>query len=342
MSYLQDYFKDKVPKIEESLERFFEKLKSNEILQRTSPDFIKAIYKPCKEAVIDTGGKRLRPILTYLSHDLVGGNFKQLDDLAIISELAHKGSIVIDDVQDEAQQRDGRKPIYKSYGTATALNTGGFLYFVPILILNGIEIDKQKRLEILEDCFDGGVIAHIGQGLDIYWKGRMESCVLPNEEEYIQMCANKISTFMIAAKFGATVGNATKEQKESLVKIVELMGTAFQLKDDLLSLDPNANDYGDDIRQGKITLMLLRTLGQKGEENSIVPNILSLEPDKISDDAVVNVINIMSKDGSIDYTKKKVSVLTRKAQQNLKDNFSDSYHTKVFSELIDYCISRNK
>jgi geranylgeranyl pyrophosphate synthase len=302
-----------------------------------SDTFKKAIYEPSKEAVVVTGGKRIRPVLVYLAHDIVGGSFEQLDDLVILPEFPHKGSVVIDDIQDESQRRDNRDPLYKSHGVATALNVGNFLYFVTDLILDGVKIDEKRKSEILQDIFHEGLIAHIGQGSDIYWR---ETQTLPTEQEYLQMNAYKTSTFRFAAGLGAILGNGSKKQKESLVEIAEATGTAYQLKDDLLSLDENAHDYGDDVTEGKISLMVLRTLQNQGKNAKRLRGILS---SKTRNPILIReAISIMKDDGSIEYTEQVARNLVDKAFQKLFQEFPESQYRRVFSEFIEYGLSRER
>ncbi|MDO8741460.1 MAG: polyprenyl synthetase family protein [Candidatus Woesearchaeota archaeon] len=341
---MKQYLDDKLLRIEKSLQRFYNKLKSSDLLDNLATigsinkdTFRKAIYEPSKEAVVVTGGKRIRPVLVYLAHDIVGGSFKHIDDLAILPEFSHKGSVVIDDVEDEAQKRDGRDPLYKSHGVSIALNTGNFLYFVVKLVLDGVEIDEKRKLEILQDYFHGGLIAHIGQGSDIYWR---ETQTLPTEQEYLQMNAYKNSTFRFATKLGAISGNGTKEQKRSLEEIAEATGTAYQLRDDLLSLEENAHDYGDDITEGKISLMVLRTLQNQGKNAERLRSILS---SKTRTPAVIReAINIMKNNGSIEYAEHTARNLVDKANEKLFKEFPESKYRKLFSQFIEYAVSRKK
>lgn len=337
---LKEYLEEKIPRIEEGLRQFCEKLNSKNLLDKlktsgsiSQETFRRIIYQPVKNAFCS--GKRIRPILVHLTHDTIKGSFSDINKFAILVELPHKGSVIIDDIQDLAEKRDWKKPLYKSYGVATAINVGNFLYFAPIIIFDGIKLDEKKKSEILQAFFYECLIAHIGQGLDICWK---ESGELPTEEEYLQMNAYKTSTFRFAAKLGAISGDGTEEQKRSLVEIAEYTGIAFQLKDDLLSLNKEAHDYGSDISEGKISLMVLKTLERGGKNAKTLADILSLrtkEPMPIN-----KAIEIMRKDGSVEYTERIAKGLAEKAKQKLTQDFPDTYYRSVFIELIDYCIQR--
>lgn len=341
---MKAYLEDRLPRIEKGLQRFYDRLGSNKLLRQLetvgsiNPDtFRKALYEPSEESVF-TGGKRIRPVLVHLTHDLVGGKFGQIDDVAIMPELCHKGTIVIDDIQDKALKRDGKDPLYKSHGMATALNVGNFLYFVPELVLDGVKIDEKTKSEILQDYLHAGLVGHIGQGSDIYWK---ETQSLPTEKEYLQMCAYKAFTFNFAARLGAILGEGSEEQKNSLAKIAGLTATAYQLKDDLLSLSEGSHDYGDDIIEGKITLTALRTIQGGGRNAEILRGIFSSRASNTL--RIRDAIEIMRDSGSIDYTEQRAGSLVDKAVQKLFQDFPESTYRAVLSELIEYCgISRER
>ena len=203
--------------------------------------------------------------------------------------------------------------------------------------MDGVEIDEKRKLEILQNIFHEGLIAHIGQGSDIYWR---ETKTLPTEQEYLQMNAYKTSTFRFAANLGAILGNGSKKQKESLVEIAEVTGTAYQLKDDLLSLDENAHDYGDDITEGKISLMVLRTLQRENKDAERLRSILSSKTR--SPVLIREAIGIMQDNGSIEYVEQTAKGLVDKATERLFQDFPESEYKRVFSELIRYAVSREK
>src|SRR3989339_43715 len=100
-----------------------------------------------------------------------------------------------------------------------------------------------------------------GQGMDIYWHKKNSEDV--TEEHYLQMCAYKTGTLArIAAKLGAILGSGNPDQVNYLVKFAESIGVGFQIQDDILNLTNNdwGKDFGEDITEGKMTLMVIKTL----------------------------------------------------------------------------------
>lgn len=137
---------------------------------------------------LDRGGKRWRPILFLLIAEAVGRNPEKLMDFAIIPEIIHNGTIMIDDVEDLGELRRGKPCTHKIFGEDTAINIGTFMYFLPLVIL----IKNRNKLspEIISKAY--GIYAQeminvsFGQGTDIYWhKGKVDKI---KEDEYLQTC----------------------------------------------------------------------------------------------------------------------------------------------------------
>lgn len=339
MGHTQDYLEDRLRRTEQSVGRFCSKLESyaslsigEDIDQET---LRKGVYELIKEAV--DRGKRVRPLLVHLSHDIVGGSFGQIDDLALLPELASKGTIIIDDIQDSAQTRDQKLPLYKSRGVALAINAGNFLYFIPGLMLAQMKMDEHAKYGILKSYMEIGVAGHIGQGADLYWG---ETGLRFTESGYLQMNALKASAFWFAADVGAIAGGANETQRRKLREVVQVMGIAYQLRDDLLSLDPTAHDYGDDISEGKRSLMVLKTLEIGGTPSQRLQGILSL---KTREPALIEeAVQIMRESGSVGYVEQKARNFVERASNILVQSFPDSEYRGVFLEVIHQSVSRNK
>ena len=136
---LESYMEERLPVIEQRLERYVKILTSDELLDKLKtvggyPQNItrEAIDEPVKIAVLRTGGKRVRPFLVYLSHDLVRDGrkpYKFVDDLAAPMDLVHKGTCVIDDIEDKSEERNGLQTLHISHGRDVAINVGNLLYF---------------------------------------------------------------------------------------------------------------------------------------------------------------------------------------------------------------------
>ncbi|MFB6267622.1 MAG: polyprenyl synthetase family protein, partial [Halodesulfurarchaeum sp.] len=110
-----------------------------------------ALSKPVWD-LLDRGGKRWRPVLFLLLVEGLGEDPEPFLPYAIIPEILHTGTIIVDDVEDEASLRRGEEAIHRRYGTDIALNAGNALYFIPLKIVseNPADLSAETRLDIYE------------------------------------------------------------------------------------------------------------------------------------------------------------------------------------------------
>lgn len=340
----QKYVKKKKVKIDQSIKKWFERLNDKEYLETPGirnfdqQTFDRTIITPV-EKMLATGGKRVRPLVTYLSHDIVGGREPLLDSIAILPELVHKGSIAIDDIEDNSQSRDFQSALHKEFGTPIALNAANFLYFAPSLIPELLDLDKHRRLKIMQEFFNLGVLSHVGQGADVYWNiSNKDINHMPTERQYLQMCEYKAQTVVFSSKLGAILGNATQIQQRNLVAILKQAAIAYQLQDDVLDLSKGMQDYGNDIQEGKISLAIIKILERDDTNSKRVKTLLAQE--RKTDEEIQDIIEIMKTSGAVEYVQKRAHELTEKATDCLYRRFDDSQHRETLANLIQYLVLR--
>jgi len=204
------------------------------------------------------GGKRWRPLVMILSHDLYGGTLPGIDDLTTLVELPHNGSLIIDDIEDKAEERRGGPAIHLLHGTDMAVNTGNFLYFEPTYLIERSGLDEAAQYRMVKFYLRVMRRLHLGQGLDIVWHN--DHGYLPERAEYLQMCRFKTGALSrLAAELGAAAAGASVEQIEAVGALWEDIGVGFQILDDVKNLvtgNPGKR-RGDDIVEGKKSLPLL-------------------------------------------------------------------------------------
>ncbi|MFH1838202.1 MAG: polyprenyl synthetase family protein [Candidatus Kuenenbacteria bacterium] len=334
---LKTYIEQKKPIIEKNLKGFVDDLKGGKFVVPYSPSLIKnnRDFINCIKDIL-SGGKRIRPLMVYLVHELVGGSFKKIDDLAIVPELAHKGSVVIDDIEDGAKLRDNKLALYQKYGIPAAINCGNFLYFAPILILNKVGMAKNHLQFLLKSYMEAGLVAHIGQGTDIYWRDKK---VVPSESEYLAMNAYKTSTFSFAMIVGALATGTDTKIIRILSKIGESIGIAYQLKDDILSLDERAHDFGEDIRQGKITLMLIRLIQQRNVNAKVIKKFFSAKNSQRIK-MVQEMVSTIKNSGALIYTQKRANDIINESKKKIIRYFPHSKIRDMLCKLADYAVER--
>jgi geranylgeranyl diphosphate synthase type I len=130
----------------------------------------KAILDPIWD-FLDRGGKRWRPALFLLILEAFGKNIKRLKDFAVISEILHSGTLIIDDIEDSGELRRGKACLHKIFGKDIAINAGNFLYFLPIYIFkkNKRKLESKVYLRVIELYLEEMEKLHFGQGTDIFW-----------------------------------------------------------------------------------------------------------------------------------------------------------------------------
>lgn len=293
------------------------------------------------------GGKRWRSALFLIIADAFGGDIKKLQDFSIIPELAHNGSIMIDDVQDDGELRRGKPCTHRIFGTDVAINAGNFMYFVPLLKLleNRYKFDEKTLLRAYEIYAQEMTNIHAGQALDIIWhKGNSN----PTEAQYMQMCAYKTGTLArAAARFAVALCGGTLEQEKSMGKFAEAIGVAFQIQDDILDIVSSGNDrkkFGkaavNDIKEGKRTLIVIKTLESASEsDKSRLIKILNshTSDSKLADEA----ISILKKYNSIEYAKKKAKDIVLNAWREVEPLLKDSKAKKKLKGFAYFLIERD-
>lgn len=204
------------------------------------------------------GGKRWRPLVMLLSHELHGGALPGIADLTTLVELPHNGSLIIDDIEDKADERRGGPAIHLLHGVDMAVNTGNFLYFEPTFLIERSGLDDAVQYRMVKFYLRVMRRLHLGQGLDIVWHN--DHGYLPDRAEYLQMCRFKTGALSrLAAELGAASAGASVAEIEAVGGLWEDIGVGFQILDDVKNLvtgNPGKR-RGDDIVEGKKSLPLL-------------------------------------------------------------------------------------
>jgi geranylgeranyl pyrophosphate synthase len=340
---LDEYLKSKSEFIEQKLIEFIPKIIDYKWMSKnfsnnfSDTEIINEIMNPIWN-LMDRGGKRWRPIFMILCCGAVGGGSKIVDLIPIV-EIIHNGTLIIDDIEDNSDLRRGKPTIHKLYGIDVAVNTGNLMYFLPFFILKDIDLDKKTKLGIYEIIFEEMLNLHIGQGMDIYWHSGGD---IVSEELYLKMCAFKTGTLArMSAKIGAILGDGKKTQVKALAKFAENIGVAFQIKDDILNITNSdwGKELGEDITEGKRSLMVIYTLNNANSEDKLELNkILGL---KTKDPAIIKkAINILKKYDSINYAKNIAEELVKDSWNTLDRYIIESESKDKLKLFAEYLIER--
>ena len=232
------------------------------------------ILRDASRHILEAGGKRIRPRLTLLAYEAVGGTtLAEAVPVAAAVELVHTATLVHDDINDHGLTRRGRSTINARWGRTFALLTGDYLFtkvyelMAPYQNLNVVFADATVAL--VEGETLQAAAAKSGQ-LD--------------RETYICIIAKKTaSLFAAATKLGAMLGGGTQEQIAALEQYGFNLGLAFQIVDDILDLIADSQQLGKtagiDVLQGKGLAMALANTGNNGHDRAVATAVLEVETD---------------------------------------------------------------
>lgn len=208
--------------------------------------------------IIDSGGKRLRPVAVLLAAHVCGYSGVDHIAAAAIVEFIHTATLLHDDVVDESSLRRGRETANAIWGNQASVLVGDFLYTRAFQMMVGI--NSMRIMEILADTTNAIAEGEVLQLLN---------CHDPDttEERYMAVIHCKTAKlFEATAQLGAVLANQPQEVEQAMAGYGIHLGTAFQLVDDVLDYSASSvelgKNIGDDLAEGKPTLPLIHAMRQ--------------------------------------------------------------------------------
>ncbi|MDR0294650.1 MAG: polyprenyl synthetase family protein [Prevotellaceae bacterium] len=214
------------------------------------------LYAPVAH-IMSIGGKRLRPLLCLLSHNLFNEQIaNQVLMPAIGLEIFHGFTLVHDDIMDDSPLRRGASTVHRKWNNNTAILSGDVMC---ILAYQYLCKSAPEKLPVILQLF-GKTAAQVceGQQLDMNY----ESLPLITEDDYLTMINLKTAVLIAASvQIGAITGGASHKQAEQIYAFGHHLGMAFQIQDDLLDVYGDSNNFGktigNDIVTNKKTFLLV-------------------------------------------------------------------------------------
>jgi geranylgeranyl pyrophosphate synthase len=290
---------------------------------------------------IKRGGKRIRPALTILCCGAAGGRYEAAVEPAAIIELFHNFTLIHDDIEDDSRFRRGEPALHISHGLPIALNSGDALYTLLWKKLVSMKAKPSKLIRLQQLYVSAFKKVVDGQGIELSWikKGRFDV----SEKEYFQMIGGKTSALLgLSCEAGAIVGGAGKRASRALAEFGRMLGTAFQIQDDVLNVTGDFEKYkkeiGGDISEGKRTLMVVHCLSNTsaGESERLI-SILSSHSKK--QDEIREAIAMLERSGSVEYARKRAGRLVTEAKKKLA-RLDDSEDKRALLAVSDYVTCR--
>lgn len=297
-----------------------------------------SLYQPASY-ILESSGKRLRPLLVLLSVKAVGGKIQNFYNAALSVEMLHNFTLVHDDIMDNADLRRGNLTIHKKYNVNTAILTGDILAAVAYeFLLKDCKVNAKQAL----DSFTKGLVEVCeGQSLDTEFETR-KNVSLP---EYIVMIEKKTAALArMCCELGAYLANGKKQDIKALSDYGKYLGIAFQIQDDLLDIIADKYEFGKriggDLMEGKKTFLFIEALEKaKGKDKTDLLKVVDKKG--IKENQIEHYKKIYEKLGVIDDAKSAIRSYTYKALRSI-DKLSNKREVEIFHWLADSLIKRNK
>lgn len=257
--------------------------------------------------IVNSGGKRLRPLLTVLAARALNIQTEQHHTLATIIEFIHTATLLHDDVVDESTMRRGRETANEVFGNQASVLVGDFLYTRSFQMM--VTLDSMRVMQILSDATN--VIAE-GEVLQLM------NCNDPDttEESYMEVIYSKTARLFEAATLLAGVLTKQSEAIENAMQDYgKYLGTAFQLVDDIMDYASDSEEMGknmgDDLAEGKPTLPLLYAMWHGNEQQTAI--IREAIETGNGMDNLAPILETMEQTGALTYTKQQALKASQQA-----------------------------
>lgn len=286
--------------------------------------------------IINSGGKRLRPMLALLMARACGYQGEKHVDIAAIVEFIHTATLLHDDVVDESDMRRGKDTANNVWGNQAAVLVGDFLYSRSFEMM--IDVNDMRVMQILASTTNIIAEGEVLQLLNVHDADT-------DEARYLEVIYSKTAKlFEAACQLGAVLSGLPIKEEKVVAQYGTHLGTAFQLVDDILDYSADSKEMGknvgDDLAEGKPTLPLIHALkiseqNNEKEDASLIRK--AIEEGGI--DFIDEIMQIIEKTNALEYTNDVAKKETQLAKDCLEILPNSDYKTAL-SNLAEFSISR--
>jgi geranylgeranyl pyrophosphate synthase len=279
--------------------------------------------RPYFEYALLSPGKRLRPILTILSSQIVGGSLDQVISLALAFEVLHTTTLVHDDVIDNDKLRRERLTLHEKWSKNDAILVGDALFSTAVGL-----IAKYDR-EIIETASIYGIQLCSGELMDLV----LSSSYFSEEEYFKKIRSKSAALFKACTRCGSMVSTKDKSTIEALADYGEYLGIAYQIKDDLEDI-LNKDNFLLDMKKGRLALPFIHLYQKGNEELRKIVDLYFGKPNLPSNIADI-LIKELNNTGALQYCKNKIKQNIDNAIKSLK-SFKDSIYKDCLLTIADF------
>ncbi len=284
--------------------------------------------------LVNSGGKRLRPMLAIAASKLCGYRGTGHVRTAAAIEFMHTATLLHDDVVDESDTRRGRKTARLIWGNQATVLVGDFLLGQAFRML--VDVGSLPVLRILSNA-----AATIAEGEVMQLAAAKNTAT--TEDAYLAIIDCKTAAlFAAAAEVGAAIASRPADEQAALRSYGRNLGLAFQLVDDALDYSGDSarlgKSVGDDFREGKITLPVILSFRRGSDSDREFWNRTIVEG-KIEDQDLEHAVGLMKRHRSIEATLERARSYGTIARDALAI-FPQSRERSAMQDVIDFCIAR--
>ena len=284
--------------------------------------------------LINAGGKRLRPLLTLAASDLCNYSGASHIKLAAAIEFIHTATLLHDDVVDESFQRRGKPTANILWDNQSSVLVGDYLFSKSFQLM--VETDSLKVLSVLADAS-----STISEG-EILQLSAVKN-IKTDESAYFKIIEGKTAAlFAAATEVGAVISNVEDKEADALANFGKALGISFQITDDLLdyvgSDEVLGKNIGDDFKEGKVTLPLIKAISKSSkEEKRFWEEVINKGMQKSSD--LEHALLLMRQHNVFDETRSE-AIKWSKMARNYLDIFPESKTKVILQELTYFVVER--
>ena len=281
------------------------------------------------------GGKRMRPILMFLTAKNYGTVSSTTQHAAVGLELLHTASLVHDDVVDESGERRGQPSVNAIYNNKVSVLVGD--YILSTALLNVAKTNNQHIIEYLAEL--GRTLA-AGEILQLSNINNQEI----SEAVYYDVIKQKTAAlFEACAAIGALSANATAEEVEKAKQFGQNLGIIFQIRDDIFDYYDSkeiGKPTGNDMTEGKLTLPVIYALNNSDFE-SMHTLARKVKAGTINHDEIAVLVEYTKQMGGIEYAERKMEEFSKLCKDYIEDCVKEKAIKEALTAYVDYVVERN-
>jgi geranylgeranyl diphosphate synthase, type II len=302
-----------------------------EIQQTSYPKIPELLYDPIAY-IMGLKGKRMRPILLLMAHQLFDEDITKAISPALAIEVFHNFTLLHDDIMDNAPLRRGNPTVHEKWNKNVAILSGDTMVVQAYQLM--ADVDASIVKDVLNVFNKAAIQVCEGQQWDMDFETQSDVSL----SDYMKMIEYKTAVLLAASlQIGGIIAGASKENQNNLYHFGLNMGIAFQLKDDLLDAFGNSHEFGKqvggDIMANKKTFLYLKALQIANESQQ--ENLHKLFNTNEEEKKVISVISIFTDLDIPKHTKDMMKAYYTKAMKHLEAIDSDNKAPVIaFSENL--------